>query len=133
MVLIEGDSFDQGQCLAFFGRSRLGRIALTLQALPVVFPVSYLVVANGFLVGVSVDQIAEAMDPRVIALEADGWAEDEGRRWTALAIGFVERVEVHDEYPRPGVTDVTAGRPWNERHVFRLQPSVLSGRWIAPP
>jgi uncharacterized protein len=127
--IIHSDTFDADQCLAFFGRLRRGRVALTMKALPVVFPVPYLVDGCGFLVGVSTDQMAEAMDRSVIALQADGWAEDVGNRWTTLAIGRTSRVEVQEEHPT-GSVDVTSGSPWDEPHIFRLQPEVLSGRWL---
>jgi Pyridoxamine 5'-phosphate oxidase len=129
MRLLSDDEFDNEDCLAFFGRACLGRIGVSLSAVPVVFPVAYLVSEPGFLVGVSSDEVAEAMAENVVALQADGWAEDSERRWTTLAVGLARRVSVQDEAPLPA--RALAGNPWDERHVFRLRPHILSGRWMS--
>lgn len=129
MAMSESDSFDASQCLALFRRSRLGRISVVIQALPVVFPVAYLVDDKGFLIGVSLDEMAQAMTGGVLALQADGWSEDAGRRWTVLAIGHVTPVEFDDESSRLAARDPTA-TPWDERYVYRLRPEILRGRWM---
>jgi hypothetical protein len=128
--LIEGDHFDNAQCLAVLASSRLGRISVTLHALPVVFPVAYLVSNDGIVVGVSVDEMAQAMTSTVVALQADGWSEDNAKRWTALAIGTMTPLRVTDEFRSGEGSGGQAATPWGERHVFRLDPHILSGRWL---
>lgn len=132
MGFIEDDHFDDEQCLALLRRAQFGRVALTLRAVPVVFPVRYALSEGDLLFALSVDQLAKAIEGSIATLQADGFEEDRGRRWTVLAIGPVVRVE--------GFEGLEAGRAFlslaPEAHsggsggVFLLQPSILSGRWI---
>jgi len=120
MGFIEGDHFDDEQCLALLGRSQFGRIALSLMAVQVVFPVRYALTGGELLFALSVDQLAQALDERIATLQADGFEEDRGQRWTVFAVGPVRRVEGFEGPELAG----TSG------DLFRLQPAILSGRWI---
>ena len=133
MGLIEGDHFDDEQCLAQLGRAQFGRIALTLQAVPVVVPVRYALSDGGtILFTVSVDQLREALHGTVTTLQADGFDEASGRRWSVIAVGTTRRVEVSDgiglrEIASLSVPDATAVE---QDTVFRLDHQILSGRWL---
>jgi hypothetical protein len=132
MGFIEGDHFDDEQCFTLLGRSQFGRIALTLRALPVVFPVRYTLNERELLFDLSVDQLAKAIDRRTATLQADGFEEDTGQRWTVLAVGPVQRIQAFE-----GLGSVVASLSsapeavsGEQGGVFRLQPVILSGRWI---
>jgi len=131
MGFIEDDHFDDAQCLALLGRVRFGRVALSLKALPIVVPVDYIVSGEEILFAMPLDQVAKALDQRIAALQADGVDEDSGQRWTALAIGPVRRLEGIEI--RRSVS-ASLSLPGSDRRgeLFRLQPAVLSGRWMDP-
>ena len=127
---IENDHFDDQECLALLRRSRFGRIAVSFKAVPVVFPVRYTLSDGELKFAVPEEQLAKALDKAVATLQADGFDEDSGRRWTAFAAGPTERLETigslglgPSSLESDPVTEEWGG-------VFRLQPVILSGRWI---
>jgi hypothetical protein len=133
MGFIEGDHFDDVQCRDLLGRTRIGRIGLSIGAVPAVIPIRYELSDTGILVGCGVDQVAKAMENSVIALQSDGFDEDSQKRWTVLAIGPTHRIgalELRSHAPEQHATawDVDAVR--NAPHLFHLEPGVLSGRWF---
>lgn len=128
MGFIEDDHFDDEQCLALLARAQFGRVALSLRALPVVFPVRYALSEGDLLFAVSIDQLATAVDKNVASLQADGFEEDSGLRWTVLAIGPVRRVGAFEGVaPGAEFSEAVSGERGG---LFRLQPLILSGRWI---
>ena len=126
--LIEGDEFGAEQCLSLFRRLRLGHLSVSVRGLPVVVPVPYAVDDCGFLIGISEQDIASAMNRNVVALQSDAWDDDVERRWTVLAVGIPVPATVEQEPPPCG--DKIVPNPWQAPHVFRLQAQALSGRWI---
>ena len=132
MGFIEGDHFDDEECLALLGRAQFGRIALSLRAVPVVLPVRYALSGDEILFALSVGQLAAAFPRTVVTLHADGFDEDNGQRWTVFAVGHARRVEGSDS---PGLAGVSLSSGSDivsvERgDLFRLQPEIFSGRWI---
>jgi len=124
--LIDDDHFDEERCLALLRRTQFGRVALSLSAVPVVFPVRYTVQDQGIFMAVRVEQLAKALNGAVAALQADGYEEDSDKRWTALAIGPTQLLSpdtLSGGQPEPGA-------PWTGREIVHLSPQILSGRWI---
>jgi len=116
------EGFGDDRCRAMLSRSATGRVALVVDALPYVHPVRYALAGGHILVGVSAQTLAAVMDDVILALQADGYDEDLGRRWNVLAVGPASRAES----ARERCPDVLAG----ERFVFRLRPRLLSGGWL---
>ena len=66
---------------------------MSFKAVPVVFPVRYTLSDGELKFAVPEEQLAKALDKAVATLQADGFDEDSGRRWTAFAAGPTERLE----------------------------------------
>ena len=134
MGLIEGDHFDDGQCLALLGRTQFGRVGLSIGAVPAVVPIRYDLQPDGIVLACSVDQVAKALERAIVALQSDGFDEDVQKRWTVLAVGLTERLEP----PGPAERGPSSPRReerdrfWSASHFFRLRPEVFSGRWLDP-
>jgi hypothetical protein len=114
------------------GRAQFGRIALSLRAVPVVVPVRYALNRGELLFAVSVDQLAKALHGNVATLQADGFEEDRGQRWTVFAAGPVRRVEGFEGFG-PAAASLSSMRDTASVEggdLLRLQPAILSGRWI---
>lgn len=127
MGFIDKDHFDDEQCLMLLGRAQFGRIATTLKAVSIVFPVRYGISGGNLLFTLPDEQLASAVDGKVASLQADGFEEDQGQRWTVLAAGPVSRAEGFD---RPASFVPPEAAPAEPPHLFLLQPVILSGRWI---
>jgi hypothetical protein len=65
-------------------------------------------------------------------LQADGFEEDSGQRWTVLAVGAVQRVDAFEDLGSTVASLPSAPKAISSEQggVFRLQPVILSGRWI---
>lgn len=129
MGLINEDHFDDATCLALLSRSNYGRVGLSIRALPVVIPVRYTVAGDMIHIHVTDLQVAAAISGNVAALQADGFDEDSGRRWTVLSVGQavpVEDPERAELLRRPPFEQIssTAGA------LFRMPTTILSGRWV---
>jgi len=148
VALIENYSFDDGQCLALLGRSQLGRIAMSLWAVPVVVPVRYVLQGSEPYFTLTDRQVAEGASGSVVGLQADGYDEDSARRWTVLAVGLARSIQsirsesevVAGDDPPFGVEDsfidaevppqlLTPPSPV-VRHIFRLHVRILTGGWL---
>jgi hypothetical protein len=122
MTLFQGGQLEVGRCLSLLARSSIGRVGVVIGPLPFVYPVRYDMSDGHILFGLSIDQVATAIDDAVVALQADGFDEDHGRQWTVLAIGPATTVE-------PTSENVPRHFP-PERHTFRLRPKMISGHWL---
>lgn len=72
------------------------------------------------------DQLTKASHQRIATLQADGFEEDSGQRWTALAIGPCDASKGSRSAGRSRPSLSLPGS--DERgELFRLQPAVLSG------
>ena len=128
---MDNDHFDDDQCLALLGRAQLGRIALSLRALPVVVPVRYTLNDRDLLFAASGDQLSKALHENIAALQADGFEEDSGKRWTVFAIGPVRRAEGFGDLGLAGsLLSALNVASLEEGDLFRLKPAILSVRWI---
>ena len=127
MGLIEGDHFDDHECLELLRRSQVGRVGLSIGAVPAVVPVRYEMQPGGIVLASSIEQVAKAMEGAVIALQCDGFDEDERKRWTVLAVGTTERI---DPYTIPATSRAPHPGGWDASHFFWFRPEVFSGRWL---
>jgi hypothetical protein len=116
------------------GRAQSGRIAFSLRAVPVVVPVRYALSGGELLFTLSVEQLVRALDKSIATLQADGFEEDGGPRWTVLAAGTVERVGNFESLGKEAASaamSLTPAAVSGERNrLFRLHPVILSGRWM---
>jgi len=110
-------------------RAHLGRVALAVRAIPVVIPVRYKLEDGDLLFAATGDELRRALHGNIIALQADGFEEDTGQRWTVFATGPAERVE---RIERTALSLWVPPDAAVESDLFRLKPSIVSGRWIGP-
>jgi uncharacterized protein len=127
MGFLEGDPLSDEQCMTLLSRAQLGRVALSLRALPVVVPVRYMLSDGPLLFTATGEELTKALYGNIAALQADGFDEDSGRRWSVFATGpiaIVESLETLDT----NLSDSPMAKA--ESTLFRLNPAILSGRWI---
>jgi hypothetical protein len=110
------------ECLSLLSRTNIGRIGLVIGPLPFVYPVRYGVEKGHIVFGVSFNEVAAALNDAVVALQADGFEEDQGCHWTVLAIGPASAMDV--------VAEDVAPHERSEHRSFRLRPKMISGYWL---
>lgn len=119
------------QCHDLLRRSRVGRVAVTIAALPAIFPVNY-AVFEGDIVFLTGDgtKLQAAVDRAVVAFQVDHFDESLGSGWSVMAVGLAQEINDPDEAAaaqRLGLKPFAAG---DRSHFVRIQPEFVSGRRI---
>lgn len=134
---LEIDGFEilsDEECREHLGRVRVGRVAVSVGALPAVLPVNYGLLGDliVFFTGPGT-KLRFAMDNSVVAFEADQFDEATESGWSVMAVGTAFEIDdpaVVEAARRSGV------RPWAagvRSHLVGLRSDFLSGRRIARP
>ena len=134
MTLIDNglEILSQEQCLNLLQNSTVGRVAVTVAALPAIFPVNYAVLDEQivFLTGEGT-KLRAALARAVVAFQVDHIDEVTASGWSVMAVGVAEEITDPAEIEaaqRLGLHPFAAGdRP----HFVRIRPEFLSGRQIA--
>ncbi len=120
-------------CVELLHSARLGRIALTHGALPVILPVNFVCLGCEVIFSVSPGVLARAAeDEQIVCFESDSMDHDLVNAWSVSVIGRLSMVT------EPIVLDAAQQlrlRPWTSQftnHV-RLQPGVYTGRRRVSP
>jgi nitroimidazol reductase NimA-like FMN-containing flavoprotein (pyridoxamine 5'-phosphate oxidase superfamily) len=112
------------ECLRLLAGERLGRVAITVNALPVILPVRFALDRDEILFRAALGGvIAEGTRRAVVAFEADG-SEPGPAWWSVLATGMARHLAADDRRVR------TSLPPWSSETdvVIALTPQLLSGR-----
>ncbi len=119
---------DAAACAALLGTTRLGRIALTQQALPVILPVAFGLLDDGlvFNTGPGLLQRA-AQEEQVACFEADWADEDFNDAWSVWAIGRLSALSHPGDVRRAQELDLSLW-PAVDGEFVRLAPQIFSGR-----
>jgi transcriptional regulator with XRE-family HTH domain len=124
---------DEDECRALLSTHGVGRVALTTEDGPVVYPVNYDVVDGDLVFRTAPDAApAEAVDAEV-AFEVDRVDEAMSRGWSVLALGRAEAMRDPEEVRR--LQQRARSSPWagGQRTLWvRIRPTRLTGRRITP-
>src|ERR1700722_107559 len=120
--MFQSGRLDSQQCLSLLARVHIGRVGLVLGPVPFIYPVRYDMNQGHIFFDVSFAQVAAVIDDSVVALQADGFEEDQGCHWSVLAVGPATSVDTL----RPGSTEKSR----SEGRAFRLRPKMFSGHWL---
>ena len=131
-IIDEGlEILTEEECWALLGTAELGRVAITVGALPAVLPVNFAVQDGDivFLTGEGM-KLRAALNRTVVAFEVDEF--DTGRRsgWSVLAVGVAEEITGEHEVERARQLGL---QPWvggDRTRLVRIRPEFLSGRRI---
>lgn len=119
---------NDAQCLSLVRRVRVGHIAITHRAMPLILPVTFGVPDADVIISVGSGVLAEAADQaQVVCLQAD-WLDDETMAsWSVSMIGQIT--------PLVNATEIRFARelnikPWSnaELRYARLCPEFTTGR-----
>lgn len=118
------------ECMRLLGQASLGRVALTVGALPAVFPVHYAVLGDSlvFRSGPGT-KLSAAGSGSVVCLEADDVDPEFHTGWSVMVVG---RTRLIDDGPELARMQSLPLRPWvGEADAFvEVEASMVSGRRI---
>lgn len=121
---------EREECLLLLATARLGRVAITSGALPVILPVNFHLVGDEILFQTAPGTKLEAATRNaVVAFEVDSMDPIEHTGWSVLVTG-VARQLIDEELPE-GVTEhIPRWAPGGEPRVVAISTEIVSGRRI---
>jgi len=120
----EGDDLiPEPECWELLASASVGRIALSIRALPAIFPVQYHLNGRNLAVCLGHHQLPERALNAVVAFAAD--AIDPASR-----TGWSVQVQGRSVIPRGLRIDTDCGWPAASAQVVEIQPGIISGHRI---
>ncbi|MHB8682609.1 MAG: pyridoxamine 5'-phosphate oxidase family protein [Acidimicrobiales bacterium] len=122
---------DEAECLALLSKATLGRVAVSIGAVPAVFPVNYRIL-DGLVVfrtgaGTKLDA---AVRNSVIAFEVDEVDPRYHEGWSVLVVGMADELRDPVMIERATHLPLVSWAPGERDHVVCLRPEFVSGRRI---
>ena len=126
--LIETEQLTEAKCLRLLASIRVGRIALTRHALPVVIPVSFALEGRDIVIPTAANSLLAASgDDVVVAFETGELDPDTGSGWSVQVTGTMQKI-----IESKAIQRARELRPasWarDDSHLFvRIAPGLVSG------
>ena len=122
---------EESECLALMGRATVGRVAVTVGALPAIFPVNF-ALSDGAVVFRTGEgtKLAAATDHAVVAFEVDDWDPLEHTGWSVLAVGKASVVDDPDQVSRLSRLPLAPWAGGTREHFVSMPIEFVSGRRI---
>ncbi len=120
------------ECLRLLATKSIGRIGLTVGALPTVLPVNYRLIGDRiyFRTG-NTQRLRAATTCAVVAFEVDYVDEEHHNGWTVVVTGVTEPIEHRDIAERLESIGVPQWAPIPQTRLVSLSTEVISGRRLA--
>jgi len=135
VVLIDNglELLTEEECRDLLCTGSVGRIAVSIGALPVIFPVNYTVVDDDivFLTGEGL-KLRAALENTVVGFEVDSLDPALDYGWSVLVVGVAREVPA-EEQEQMGPVRVSPWAGGDRTHMVRIHPEMISGRRIVPP
>lgn len=128
-VAPKADILTAEQCWKLLAETSIGRLAVTVNGRPDVFPVNYKIDGESLIFrtgdGTKLDAIAEDAN---VALESDAVSAEFGIAWSVVVKGRAE----HASLESPALNSTVRGLfPWQgvgKNHLIRIVPETVTGR-----
>ena len=129
MVQLHVEPLSQEECLALLASVSIGRIGTTIDALPVVLPITF-ALHNGIIMFRTMPgtKLHDATLNAVVALQADHYNDDDPFGWSVLVQGMTQ--EVTDPHLLAAVRLLPLGAWAPHGRYNALEPAIVSGRHI---
>jgi nitroimidazol reductase NimA-like FMN-containing flavoprotein (pyridoxamine 5'-phosphate oxidase superfamily) len=125
---------DDDECYALLAGASLGRVGVSVGAMPAIFPVNFALVERCvvFCTGLGT-KLTAALVGTVVAFEAD-WADESCRAaWSVLAVGRSAVVDPGSDLGAAALVAARAFSPVPRRFLVRIKPDHISGRRLPAP
>ncbi len=138
MLVDEGlELLDEDEARALLRTGEVGRVGVTIGALPAIFPVNYRVIDDAIVFRTSPgSKMSAAAAGAVVAFEVDDYQLADRSGWSVLAVGpaeIVHDVAVTFRVLDAGLEPLAGGA--HRTTIVRIEPTFISGRRIVhePP
>jgi len=134
MLVDEGlEILSEKHCRELLESESVGRIAISVSALPAIFPVNYKILDGDvvFLTGDGLESNS-AIAGNVVGFEVDHLDPERRTGWSVLVVGKA-RLVPDRERQAMGHLDLSPWAGGARAHLVSIRPEFISGRRIAPP
>ena len=124
------------ECLARLGSTSVGRLGVTIRALPAILPVNHLLHGDAVVIrSVAGSKLDAATAGAVVAFDADDHAADGSWGWSVLVQGVAEEVTDPDEVAALQELPLApwAFAPEPAHRFLRIATELVSGRRFGMP
>ena len=123
----------RAECLALLRTVPVGRVGISMRALPVVLPVSFAVLGDDvvFRTGTGT-KLGAAVDQAIVAFEADDVDFARGSGWSVCVTGRASEVYHPDELAAVAALEPAPLVRGSSAHVVRVRSDILTGRRLRP-
>jgi len=109
----------------------VGRVGITIGALPAIFPVNYMVVDGSIVFRTAPgSKMSAAVAGAVVAFEVDDYGLADHSGWSVLAVGQSEVVQDPDFRRKVLESGLEPFADGTRTAVVRIEPTFLSGRRV---
>jgi len=125
------ESLDEAECRALLGDSGIGRVAVSIGAVPAVFPVNYSVLDGDvvFRTGTGT-KLDAAVRKAVVAFQVDDVDPVYHEGWSVLVVGVADELRDPDVLARAEHLPLLAWAPGPHEHMVAIHPEFITGRRI---
>lgn len=121
------------ECLDLLSRAAVGRVGLTVDVLPAIFPVNYTLLGEDVVFRTGWGRkLQAATHHQVVCFEVDGFDSSTREGWSVLLTGRAEVIDDGELLAR--VSDLPL-EPWaggGRDHYVLIRSELLSGRRVGP-
>lgn len=130
MIVDQGlELLTEEQCLHLLASGHVGRIGITLAALPAIFPVNYRLIDGTIVFRTAPgSKMSAAAGGAVVAFEVDDYELSDRTGWSVLAVGQAHVAEddrITDKALHAGLEPLADG---TRTAVVQIEPTFISGR-----
>jgi hypothetical protein len=120
---------DRAQCLALLATTSVGRIGVSMDALPAVLPMTFVLLGENIVIPTSIETaFAAAVDRNVVAFEADGRDATTGGVWSVMVRGIAHLADGTSYAGDPAFDRLPAWGPTALNRVVTMPTAVVTGR-----
>ncbi len=120
---------DRGQCLALLSSTSVGRIGVSMDALPAVLPMTFVLLGENIVIPTSNETtLAAAVDQNVVAFEADGRDATSGGAWSVMVRAIAHLADGSSYAGHPAFDRLPTWGPAGLNRVISMSTAVVTGR-----
>ena len=122
---------NENECFGLLHQGSIGRVAVTIGAIPAIFPVNYCVLGGAIYFRTAVGaKLAVATERAVVAFQVDEIDKTYHQGWSVLAVGIATEITDRAFCARLARLPLQPWAPGEKDHYVRIWPEFVSGRRI---
>lgn len=122
---------EEPDCWDLLRQAEVGRVGVTIGALPAIFPVNYTIVDDMIVFRTAPGtKLSAATDGAVVAFEIDDWDRTDRSGWSVLVVGGSEVVHDRDVLFEVLLSHLEPFANGERVAIVRIRPEFISGRRI---